>query len=244
MCGMKESSFYDSGWEEWNDMIYHSPAPRLRRVKVISWLRDLNPATLLDVGCGNGEFLREAGKAMPSARLAGADISPSVIESNRLRMPGVDFHVLDLDRGRLSAKFDAVVCMEVVEHCKRYEEAIKKLSDMTIKRLIITVPCGPLFELDRRVGHVRHFKAKEIVGAVEKAGLRPVVLQRWGFPFFNLYKHAININPDSMADKFLLSGKYTWQEKFISSAVYVSFLASLPWWGYQLFVVAEREKAR
>lgn len=240
MPEIMNQSFYNSAWKEWNDMIYHSPAPRLRRSKIISWIKGFELNSLLDVGCGNGEFLREVHKVMPQIKLCGADISAEVVEANRLKMSGADFFTLDLNSETVPARFDAVVCMEVVEHCDDYREAIKRLANMTDKWLMITVPCGPLFEIDRRVGHTRHFKVEEISSALADSGFKIVKIQRWGFPFFNIYKHTINISPDKMSESFLSSNKYGIKEKMISSATYAAFKLCLPWWGYQMFVMASR----
>jgi len=234
------SAFYDTKWTEWNEMVRYSPAARLRRSKIISWMKRLDLSSLLDLGCGNGEFLKEVCALMPDIKLTGADISVSVIESNRSSMPGVSFYTLDLNRDALPGRFEAVVCMEVVEHCENYRETIKKLSAMSKKWLFITVPCGPLFEIDRRAGHVRHFTAQEIKSALEDCGFMPVKLECWGFPFFNLYKHAINISPDKISNIFLSTQKYRiWQRIFVA-ITYFLFKLSQPWLGYQLFVMASR----
>lgn len=235
----KAGQFYDDAWGEWNDMIVYSPAPRIRRDKVIAWLRKISFESLIDVGCGNGEFLRGVNKLIPGRRLAGADISQAVIEQNRIRMPDMEFFTLDLDNESLPKKFDVVVCMEVVEHCTDYRQAIKRLAEITEQRLFITVPCGPLFEIDRRVGHARHFMAAEIKTALREAGFRDIKLQQWGFPFFNLYKHLINMSPDKMSESFL-SSRYDRKQKVLAFAVYLSFKTCLPKWGYQLFAQASR----
>lgn len=238
--GLGFGEFYDEAWQKWNDMIRFSPAPRLRRTRIIGWLKHHSFTSLLDVGCGNGEFLLQLYKAIPYIQLAGADISGAVIEANRKALPSVEFNTLDLDIATLPRRYDMVTCMEVIEHCADYRVAIKRLADMTEKSLFLTVPCGPLFEIDRRVGHTRHFGAEEIATALVDAGLRVTRLECWGFPFFNLYKHAINMNPDRMCDSFLSSKGYTLNQKLLASATYLAFKLSLPVGGYQLFAVAER----
>ncbi len=233
-----KSSFYDSQWKEWNDMIQYSPAPRFRRTKIISWLKKLSVRSLLDVGCGNGEFLLQLHKALPKVQLSGVDVASELITSNQARMPEFRFDILNIDKHILSERCDAIVCMEVIEHCTDYQEVIGRLAKMTNQWLLITVPCGPVFEIDRRVGHVKHFTAKEIRQALSDVGMKTVKLQGWGFPFFNLYKHVINLAPDMMSDSFLSSRGYSRRQKIISYATYAAFRLSMPFWGYQLFVLA------
>lgn len=240
MPEVRGQSFYDSKWDEWNNMICSSPAPRLRRSKIISWLKGLSFVSLLDVGCGNGEFLREVQKNLPHVKLTGIDISSRIIEKNRSMMPEVEFYTLDLNNETLSNRFDVVVCMEVIEHCRDYQKAIQRLMEMTGKRLFITVPCGPIFKIDRCVGHVRHFNIEDISTAFRDAGLKIEVLQCWGFPFFNLYKHAINIAPHKIIERFLSSKNYGVEQNAFSSLIYMTFKLCLPWWGYQMFVIASK----
>lgn len=233
-------AFYDAAWRRWGDMIRYSPAPRLRRERILAWLAANKVTSVLDVGCGNGEFLLAAQKALPGVRLAGCDVSPEVIERNRAALPGIEFHVLDLNHAALEQRFDAVVCTEVVEHCDNYRTAIGRLAAMSSRLLAMTVPCGPLFPIDRMVGHIRHFQADEIARALTESGLPPDRTECWGFPFFNLYKHAINLRPEATARTFLSDKPYSPAMKAFSLLVYGLFRLSLPLAGYQLFAFARR----
>lgn len=234
-------AFYDCAWQEWRGMVKYSPAPRIRRKKIVSWLSSISPGSILDVGCGNGELLMDVRHLMPDAKLAGADISDAVIESNRINFPDIGFSKIDLNKETLPARFDAVICMEVIEHCDDYRAAIKRLAAMTGKWLLITVPCGPVFEIDRRVGHKRHFKPKEMAEALRNEGLRVIRAEEWGFPFFNLYKRMINLRPDKMRESFLSEQRYGFRQKILASSTYAAFNICLPKWGFQLFVMAGRK---
>ncbi len=234
------SEFYNQAWRQWDDMVRFSPAPRFRRRMLLSWMKELRLDSLLDVGCGNGVFLWQAARQLGVRELAGADISSMVIEANRRGGSDIAFHVLDLNQEVLPRRFDAVVCMELVEHCLDYRDAISRLAEMTGKWLLLSVPCGPVFPIDRMVGHVRHFTPKDIESALVEAGLRPLKIQQWGFPFFNLYKHLINLSPQRMCDSFLGQGSYGPWQKIVSALVYYSFFMCLPARGYQLLAMAER----
>ncbi len=238
--GQGLDAFYDQAWSDWDDMARFSPAPRARRRIILDWMGELPLESLLDVGCGNGLFLAEARQRLAVKRLAGVDLSPQVIESNRALLPGVEFRVLDLDREILNERFDAVVCTELVEHCADPQAVVGRLAAMTGRWLFISVPCGPLFEIDRRVGHHRHFAAQEMAGMLEREGLKIMRLWQWGFPFFNLYKHLINLWPDRMCQTFLSTQGYGPGQKLVSALIYHMFRLNLPRGGYQLLAMAQR----
>jgi len=234
------TDFYDSAWNNWKEMIRYSPAPRIRRKRILSYLQKLNFDSLLDVGCGNGEFLIEVSRAFNGTKLTGCDLSHATVKSNRNNLPQVEFHTLDLNETALNQKFDVVVCMEVIEHCSDYQTSIQHLAAMTREHLVISVPCGPLFQIDHMVGHIKHFSPEEIISAIHDAGLEIERIECWGWPFFNLYKRLINLAPDRMSEKFMSSRKYSFPQKIFALMVYASFLISLPFGGYQMFAYTRK----
>ncbi|MBI5815859.1 MAG: methyltransferase [Nitrospinae bacterium] len=236
----KSSSFYDAGWAKWELITSRSPAPAMRRRKIIAILSKQKFSSLLDVGCGTGELLRDVASLAPGAGLAGADLSPAVLEANKARYPQIRFFPLDIDREAIAEKFDVVVSSEVVEHCSDYRQAVARLAGMAARRLIITVPSGPVYPIDRMMGHTMHFTAERIGEAMAKAGLKVVKIERWGFPFFNLYKRLINMNPERVMESYSAPGKYGFRQIAMASLVAASFRLCLPFWGNQIFAIGER----
>ena len=73
--------------------------------------------SLLDVGCGEGRFLREVSKRFPERRLLGVDYSARAVEYARLLNPGLDFARADIADGSEPAeRFDVVTLIETLEH--------------------------------------------------------------------------------------------------------------------------------
>ncbi|MBF0141571.1 MAG: methyltransferase [Magnetococcales bacterium] len=234
--------FYDLECVKWDQQFTFSPAPRIRRKRILAWLRELGEIpSLLDVGCGNAMLLKEISKLAPQCRLYGADVSQPVIDDNRKRYPNINFEFLDLNRQVLPHRFDTVICSEVVEHCQDYLQTIEGLVSMTGKHLIITVPTGPLFPIDRHVGHVRHLTRQEMETALQASGMQVIRAEAWGFPFFNLYKYLINLSPEKTTERFCSTRPYGWMEKLISHLVYLVFHLNVPWLGHQLFILARRK---
>src|ERR1051326_7254387 len=74
-----------------------------------------------------------------------------------------------------SYEFDTVVCLNVLEHIKDDEAALRNLYDTLVPggRLLLFVPADPtLFgTMDTQVGHYRRYSREELQRVIEAAGL-------------------------------------------------------------------------
>src|ERR1051325_10405464 len=120
---------------------------------------------MLDVGCGQGELLREVAEALPGIRVHGADISEQSILDSRKRNPTYDLFQLDLTAPDFSTRhasrmiaFDLVVCSEVLEHIADDALAAARLCHLLSPGgvAIVTVPGGKMSAFDEVIGHQRH----------------------------------------------------------------------------------------
>lgn len=90
------------------------------RAKFVSDRTALQGARVLDAGCGGG-LLAEA-LATRGARVTGVDLAPGMIDVARLHAAesglDIDYDVVSLDAlaEREPAAFDAITCMEMLEH--------------------------------------------------------------------------------------------------------------------------------
>ena len=72
--------------------------------------------SLLDIGCGDGRFLREASLLLEGKRIAGIDKSPRAIALARQLNPEITFETSDILETPPSEKWDAISMLEVIEH--------------------------------------------------------------------------------------------------------------------------------
>jgi SAM-dependent methyltransferase len=103
------------------------------RSRLISWshrgrfatglrlARELEGARTLDYGCGDGTFLGLLMDGTPAPRIAvGAELTASIVNDCRERFrsqKGLHFILIDdLDRPAHAGTYDAIYCMEVLEH--------------------------------------------------------------------------------------------------------------------------------
>jgi len=90
----------------------------------LCYLEDMAPGKLLEVGCGNGHFLREATAAGWQA--VGIDFDPNAIAAAQM-IPAVQALVGDLlSMGFADGMFDAVVMNNVIEHLPMPDSVFKE----------------------------------------------------------------------------------------------------------------------
>jgi ubiquinone/menaquinone biosynthesis C-methylase UbiE len=112
--------------------------------RVAALARGAHPASVLDCGSGEGEMLRRG--VLPDS------VTPVCLDP---RMPSLA--LIDggahrvcgsaLDLPFASHSFDAVFCLEVLEHLDRPSEALAELARITRRTLIVSVPFEPWFTL-------------------------------------------------------------------------------------------------
>lgn len=102
---------------------------------------------ILDYGCGDGSFLAMlmSSSAVPSAAV-GAEISPDSVAECRARLgglPGLSFIIdAELNLPEHKGAFDAVICMEVLEHVIEVEPLIGRFARLLAPggNLLVSVP--------------------------------------------------------------------------------------------------------
>jgi len=118
---------------------------------------------LLDVGCGDGRFLRELNREYPGKTALGIDYSDRAIALAKSLNPGLSYKVADLTNHDLDLKFDVVTMVEVLEHIHTdhvdvfLERAAALLNEGG--RIVLTVP-----HLNKPVSskHFQHFDSKKL----------------------------------------------------------------------------------
>ena len=107
--------------------------------------------SILDIGCGNGQFAAALLDRCPDIRYSGVDFSKVAIQKAQERGLRCEFscqNIFDIDNDHLNS-FDLVCCLEVLEHI---DEDLKLLSALAAgSKLIYSVP-----NFDS-ISHVRFF---------------------------------------------------------------------------------------
>src|SRR5579872_4398287 len=106
--------------------------------------KKLRPASVLDVGCGEGFVLSSFKANKIGKKLEGVDYSEQAVRVGKKLHP-----YLDLKKGNIyklpydDNSFDLVICIEVLEHLEYPDRALKELMRVSKKNLILSVPNEP-----------------------------------------------------------------------------------------------------
>lgn len=166
---------------------------RFRR-RLASELAELEPNSILDAGCGEGNVAQWLREDLPGVALAGTDGRAEALEEFRARNPGVpatqaDLYSLPFGDG----EFDVVLAVEVLEHLDRPGDAVRELARVSSRRLVLTVPHEPFFRAGnlsrgryvRRLGSTPgHLNTWSRRGFTKTVAAEADVVRWWGaFPW-------------------------------------------------------------
>jgi SAM-dependent methyltransferase len=157
--------------------------PNVRLFRKIDRMLDAGCSSVLDVGCGNGDFLCYLKERRPTIRLVGVDVSPTAPVDGIELMQG-DVVELDID-----AQFDAVVSLAVVEHIvelQKYVSSLARLCRPGGKIVVMTLDSHSMLYVAARLAryfgvtlgtdrlysahHVHHFTPRSLRTLLERAG--------------------------------------------------------------------------
>ncbi len=235
---------YNHFWDTLSDFIKLHPGARHRRRLVLALLKPLQFSSVLDVGCGPADLLRELRRARGDGfSYTGADIGEPIVRQNQIVFPLDTFLSLDIQNAALPQQYDLLLCCEVIEHLAKQKEAIGNLLRMTKPggHLLVTVPTGKRFATEEYFGHLHHPTLAELQSWGEAHGARLERAWVWGWPWYLLLKYATNLNAQKSLAAFA-EGQYSWPKKaFCEVLYYLNFLnlRNAPW-GCQIFALFSR----
>ena len=119
--------------------------------------------TLLEAGCGIGT----------GSLIIGTDMATDKLSDNirfaRELYPTLNFDTWDIGESPYKEKYDVVVCVEAIEHVKKYREGIKNLIASARKEVWISTPCPQVPESPpTNQYHVREFTEQEFISLTDK----------------------------------------------------------------------------
>jgi SAM-dependent methyltransferase len=240
---------WDDHWTRFQVSARNNPAQAYRRKLIFELLEQCGPPSrLLDVGCGQGDLLLEAHRVLPTAELAGLELSAAGVSAAQRKVPSATVLQCDLlsptrVEGRLDQWASHAVCSEVLEHVEDPAALLRAATAFMQPgcRVIITVPGGPRSAFDRHIGHRVHYTPAMLGALIENAGLDVEHVFGAGFPFFNLYRRVVILRGNRLVDDVdTTEGRLSHAARAIMRVFGVLFRMNLrdARWGEQIVGVA------
>lgn len=181
---------------------YGSDNPVVRRLmagfhrELDGLFRDASPASLLDIGCGEGVITSQWAQRIAPGRVVGIDLDDPLLhaEWEERREPNLEYRVMaaeTLDFG--DGEFDMVSAVEVLEHVGNPERALAEMARCSQRWLLVSVPREPIWRitnvargaywttLGNTPGHLNHWSSRSLRELLSRYGT--VVEMRQPFPW-------------------------------------------------------------
>jgi len=136
------------------------------------------PASLLDVGCGEGALVQRFARRLGSRRVVGVDLREDSLQAGWSRHEAPNLEYRTLDGGEIpfaAGEFDMVSAIEVLEHVPDPQLTLHEMSRCAQRHLLVSVPREPLWrtlnvargaywsQLGNTPGHLNHWSRRSFI---------------------------------------------------------------------------------
>lgn len=181
---------YDKHFEYRKDFMDIAPRFFLRTRLMLRMLAD-REGTVLDLGCGDGFFLRRL--AQEGYRGVGIDVSKAGIELARKVVadyPECEVHCAPIEEFGPDGGYATAACGETLEHIEDDVEFLRQTNRLMALGgiLVLTVPVDMTLwtQHDVDAGHFRRYSKAELFKKLERSGFAVEEHVVWGFPLVRL----------------------------------------------------------
>jgi 2-polyprenyl-3-methyl-5-hydroxy-6-metoxy-1,4-benzoquinol methylase len=170
---------------------YGSTNPLVRRLMVgferalAELFAKAAPASVLDIGCGEGVLTERWATQLDPAPVVGIDLEDPKLhaEWDARRRPNLEFRTFEGAHVPFDAcSFDLVAAIEVLEHVPDPEATVAEMARVARGHLLVSVPHEPLWralnmargaylrDFGNTPGHVNHFSKRGFVRLLSRHG--------------------------------------------------------------------------
>jgi SAM-dependent methyltransferase len=155
-----------------------------------------DPASILDVGCGEGVLVEQWARRLGDRRVVGIDLEDPVLraEWEKRQAPNLEYRVMKAENLPFGdGEFDMASAIEVLEHVPDPAHTVAEMARVASRWLLVSVPREPLWrglnlargaylrDLGNTPGHLNHWSKRSFVALLERHG--EVVEARSPFPW-------------------------------------------------------------
>lgn len=154
------------------------------------------PASVLDVGCGEGVLTHQWAAQLGEQRIVGIDLDDEKLKAEwaTRQRPNLEYRTMLAEHMPFAdGEFDTACAIEVLEHVPDPEHTVAEMARVARRHLLVSVPREPLWrmlnmargayiaDLGNTPGHVNHWSKRSFVRLLAQHG--EVVEKRSPFPW-------------------------------------------------------------
>jgi 2-polyprenyl-3-methyl-5-hydroxy-6-metoxy-1,4-benzoquinol methylase len=154
------------------------------------------PASVLDVGCGEGVLTHQWAQQLGERRIVGIDLDDEKLKAEwqTRQRPNLEYRTMLAENMPFAeGEFDMACAIEVLEHVPDPAHTVAEMARVARRHLLVSVPREPLWrmlnmargaylaDLGNTPGHVNHWSKRSFVRLLSQHG--EVVEQRSPFPW-------------------------------------------------------------
>jgi 2-polyprenyl-3-methyl-5-hydroxy-6-metoxy-1,4-benzoquinol methylase len=155
-----------------------------------------DPASILDVGCGEGVLVQQWAQRLVDRRVVGIDLEDPSIQAEwaKRQAPNLEYRVMKAENLPFAdGEFDMASAIEVLEHVPDPVHTVAEMARVAGRWLLVSVPREPLWrglnlargaylrDLGNTPGHLNHWSKRSFVALLQRHG--EVVEARSPFPW-------------------------------------------------------------
>jgi 2-polyprenyl-3-methyl-5-hydroxy-6-metoxy-1,4-benzoquinol methylase len=181
---------------------YGSSNPIVRRMMagfehaLAELMEQAAPASLLDIGCGEGVLTHQWATERPETRVVGIDLEDPQLQAQweQRGAPNLEYRIMKAENLPFAdGEFELAAAIEVLEHVPDPEHTVSELARCASRHLLVSVPREPLWrmmnmargaywsDLGNTPGHLNHWSRRSFVRLLARHGT--VVEVRSPFPW-------------------------------------------------------------
>jgi 2-polyprenyl-3-methyl-5-hydroxy-6-metoxy-1,4-benzoquinol methylase len=143
------------------------------------------PASILDVGCGEGVLTEQWADKLGSGRIVGIDLDDPKLKAEWQKRQRANLEYRVEDATNLSfgdGEFDLAAAIEVLEHVPDPERTVSEMARVAKDWVLVSVPREPLWrglnmargaylkDLGNTPGHINHWSKRSFVSMLSRHG--------------------------------------------------------------------------
>jgi 2-polyprenyl-3-methyl-5-hydroxy-6-metoxy-1,4-benzoquinol methylase len=143
------------------------------------------PASVLDVGCGEGVLTHQWAQQLGERRIVGIDLDDDKLKAEwaTRQRPNLEYRTIPAEHLPFAdGEFDMACAIEVLEHVPEPEATLAEMARVASRHLLVSVPREPLWrglnlargayvrDLGNTPGHVNHWSKRAFVALLSRYG--------------------------------------------------------------------------